>query len=226
MTERINRMKLAAWIFYGACLGLIAGYYVVLLLCFVFLPRLGNLVGLPAAFVGAPLGMLIGAIAGGRLCARLGGRNGEKSPARKVIGAVVGSLVGGLIANVAVAGVLCLYGILGWSFLLDKSFHGVRNVYEFCARAAVVGARIAGGIYGATSDKKKVVSGCLGAFVGCVAGALLGGAAGLLSVPAGGIFAIAFYGGALSGIIVGLVCGLRRPDGKQIASNAPAKRTA
>jgi hypothetical protein len=32
MTERINRMKLVACIFYGACLGLIAGYYGVLLL--------------------------------------------------------------------------------------------------------------------------------------------------------------------------------------------------
>jgi hypothetical protein len=65
-------MKLLACILCGACLGLFAGYYGVLLLSFVFLPRLGNLVGLPAVFVGAPMGMLMGAMAGGRLCARQG----------------------------------------------------------------------------------------------------------------------------------------------------------
>jgi hypothetical protein len=161
----------------------------------------------------------------------LGGRKGEKSSAGKVSGAVGGSLVGGLIAYVAVIAVgLCLYGL---SRLLRTEFHNgvLENVWGFSAWPAVVGAMIACGIYGATSDKKKVTSGCLGAFIGCVAGALLGGAPAFLGgllfetwcshnmnpdaqmgigLLTGGILLIALYGGALCGIIVGLVWGLRR----------------
>jgi hypothetical protein len=70
-------MKLPIAILCGAWVGLIAGYYSVLLFCLAFLG--GNLVGLPAVFVGAPLGLLAGAIAGGWLWFRMHGRSSKRA---------------------------------------------------------------------------------------------------------------------------------------------------
>jgi hypothetical protein len=106
-------------------------------------------------------------------------------------------------------------------------------IIGFWAECLIAAARsVLGGRHGeATSDMSKGASGCLGAFLGCVAGALLGGAPAFLGgllfetwcshnmnpdagmgirLLTGGILLIALYGGALCGIIVGLVWGLRR----------------
>jgi len=67
---------------------LIAGFYAVLVLTFTVLPRSEMLQGLPATFVGAPLGMLMGGMGGAWLCTRLNPR------AKLLAGILGGSCVG------------------------------------------------------------------------------------------------------------------------------------